>query len=138
MRPPEDVKVELVRQWAAKADADLRAAETLLAANLPSFYPACFHAQQAAEKYLKALLTARQVEFPKTHAIEQLLSLLEPVLADVASALQEAAALTPYGVEIRYPADQPEPSEEEARRALSLARQVRNVVTPAVSSDAAP
>lgn len=130
MRPPEDVKVELLRQWIAKADADLQAAEALLKADLPSLYPTCFHAQQAAEKYLKGLLTRYQIEFPKTHAIEQLLALLKPTLPDVALALCEAAGLTPYGVEIRYPADQPEPSVKEARRALELARKVRDAVMP--------
>ncbi|HOE12382.1 MAG TPA: HEPN domain-containing protein [bacterium] len=34
----------------------------------PFLYPACFHAQQAAEKYLNALLTWHQIEFPKTHS----------------------------------------------------------------------
>lgn len=126
--------MELVRQGLAKADADLQAAEALLLADLPSFYPTCFHAQQAAQKYLKGLLTRYQIEFPKAHAIEPLLVLLKPALPEMAAALLETAALTPYGVEIRYPADQPEPSEEEARRSLELARQVRNVVTPLLSS----
>jgi len=128
MRPPEEIKRELVRQWLAKADQDLRASEALLAAQ-PAFpHPACFHAQQAAEKYLKALLTSRQIEFPKTHAIEALLQLLAPVGPDLASSLRGAAALTPFGVDVRYPGDQPEPSAAEAREALALARGVRDAV----------
>lgn len=94
MRPPEEVKKELVRRWLAKADQDIRAGEALLAADRPFSYPVCFHSQQAAEKYLKALLTWHQIEFPKTHAIEQLLALLRPTLPDVASSLGEAAVLT--------------------------------------------
>jgi hypothetical protein len=53
MRPPEEVKMAMVRQWLAKADQDMRACEALLAAKPPFLYPACFHAQQAAEKCLK-------------------------------------------------------------------------------------
>jgi HEPN domain-containing protein len=120
----------LVRQWLAKTDDDIRACEALLAADPPFLYPVCFHAQQAAEKYLKALLTWHQIEFPKTHAIEQLLALLKPTLPDVASTLREAVILTPFGVEIRYPGDQPEPNARETHQALDLARKVRDAILP--------
>lgn len=65
MRPHEEVKKELVRRWLAKADQDIRAGEALLAADRPFSYPVCFHSQQAAEKYLKALLTWHQCGFRK-------------------------------------------------------------------------
>ena len=122
--------MELVRQWLAKADEDIRTGEALLAADPPFSYPVCFHSQQAAEKHLKALLTWHQIELPKTHAIEQLLVLLRPVLPDVASSLREAVVLTPFGVDIRYPGDQPEPSVKETRQALGLARKVRDAILP--------
>jgi len=128
MRPPEEVKKEIVRQWLAKAEQDMKAGEALLAAEPPFLYPACFHAQQAAEKYLKALLTWHQIEFPKTHAIEQLLDLVKEADAETASSLRDAILLTPYGVDIRYPGDQPEPDLEEAREAVELARIVRDTV----------
>ncbi len=133
MKPPDEVKLGLVRQWIAKADQDLQACATLLAANAPFSYPACFHAQQAAEKYFKALLTRRQIEFPKTHDIGRLLKLLEAAVPDVAADLRGAAALTPFGVEIRYPGDQPEPTANEARQALDLARRVRDAILPLTS-----
>jgi len=129
MRPPEEVKKEIVRQWLAKAEQDMKAGEALLAAEHPFLYPSCFHAQQAAEKYLKALLTWHQIEFPKTHAIEQLLDLVKEADAETASSLKDATMLTPYGVDIRYPGDQPEPNLEEAREAVELARRVRDAVT---------
>ena len=128
MRPPEEVKKEIVRQWLAKAEQDMKAAEALLFAEPPFLYPACFHAQQAAEKYLKALLTWHQIEFPKTHAIEQLLDLMKDAEPETASSLRDAVALTPYGVDIRYPGDQPEPNQQEAREAVELARGVRDAV----------
>ena len=129
MRPPEEVKKIIVRQWLGKADEDMKASEALLATEPPFLYPACFHAQQAAEKYLKALLTWFQIEFPKTHAIEQLLDLVKQADTETASSLRGTAALTPYGVDIRYPSDQPEPSLEEARRAIELARTIREAVS---------
>ncbi|MBW1960508.1 MAG: HEPN domain-containing protein [Deltaproteobacteria bacterium] len=36
----------------------------------------CFHAQQCAEKYLKAFLTFKNIDFPKTHDIGELLALV--------------------------------------------------------------
>jgi HEPN domain-containing protein len=128
MRPPEEVRKELVCQWLLKADEDMRASETLASVEPPFPYPACFHAQQAAEKYLKALLTWRQIEFPKTHDIEELLRLIESAHPRVASALAESDQLTPYGVEIRYPGDAPQPDLDEAARAIELAHSVRDTV----------
>jgi hypothetical protein len=66
MRLPDEVRRDLVRQWIGKAEQDLTAAEILLmsATRLPSVI--AFHAQQAVEKYLKAILVRHQVYFPKT------------------------------------------------------------------------
>lgn len=133
MPPPEEqVRRELVARWAHKADQDIRAAESLLAEDPPLLYPSTFHAQQAAEKYLKALLTWRQVEFPKTHAIGELLDLLARVEAPLAEDLAGSTALTPYGVEARYPGDVPEPGIDEATAALALAKTVRDAVIRAL------
>ena len=128
MRQREEVKKVLVQQWLDKAEQDMKAAELLQAAEPPFLYPACFHAQQAAEKYLKALLTWHQIEFPKTHVIETLLDLIEPAEAETASSIRESAELTPYGVDIRYPGEQPDPSREETSEAVKLARKVRDAV----------
>ncbi|MBF0607038.1 MAG: HEPN domain-containing protein [Candidatus Magnetobacterium sp. LHC-1] len=128
MRPPEEVKKKLVRQWLAKADDDVKACEALLALRPPLLYPTCFHAQQAAEKYIKAILTWYQIEFPKTHSIKQLLDLAEPAQPGLINGLKDAVMLTPYGVDIRYPSGVPEPDMQEAEQALKLASKVRDAV----------
>jgi len=135
MRPPDEVRHELVGQWRRKAEEDLAAAEVLLSREPPILYPACFHAQQTAEKYLKAFLTSRQVEFPKTHSIRELLSLIRPVHPALASQLEPAAVLTPYGAEVRYPGDLPEPDRQRAQQAVQLAQQVRDAVGQQLASD---
>jgi HEPN domain-containing protein len=130
MSPHEDEIIrKIVGEWLHKADQDIRAAEALLLQDPPLFYPSSFHSQQAAEKYLKAYLTKLQVEFPKTHSIRELLYLVKPVDKELAETLQPAADLTPYGVEVRYPGDAPEPSRNETEEALALARQVADAVT---------
>ena len=64
-----------VRDWVAKAEEDFAVVRTLSRTRRPVLNDAvCFHAQQCAEKYLKALLTRDHVAFPKTH---DLLDLLE-------------------------------------------------------------
>ncbi len=104
-------------EWLRKAINDLRAARILLDADLPD--EAAFHAQQAAEKALKALVVALGRRPPKTHSIERLLAMLEDQV-DVAWAYQEdLPALTYYAVEVRYPA--PPVHHEEAEEALRLA-----------------
>ena len=53
---------QIIRQWVRLAEHDLRQAEQTLAEVLdPAYEISCFHAQQAAEKYLKALLAANNL-----------------------------------------------------------------------------
>ncbi len=133
MKPPdEEVVHKIVGDWLRKADLDIKSAEALLSQDPPLLHPSCFHSQQAAEKYLKAYLTWRQVEFPKTHSIREILNLVRTVDEELAANLQPAAALTPYGVDVRYPGDIPEPARTEAEEALVMARSVREAVLGAL------
>ena len=70
-------KIDLVKAWLKKAENDLSAAENSIEAKLYDI--ASFHAQQCAEKYLKAFLTYHEIEFEKTHAIEDLLLLASQI-----------------------------------------------------------
>lgn len=92
----------------------------------------CFHAQQAAEKALKAVLVTQQTEFGRTHDIASLLAASEPAAPGISEALASARALTPYAVETRYPTDEPPITRDEASRALEAARktvdQARSIV----------
>jgi HEPN domain-containing protein len=87
----EAVVRQLVHQWLDRAAEDLGVAEFLVDGEAGFPGPVLFHAQQAAEKYLKALLVSFQVEFRKTHDIVQLLELVEAVDAQLAESLSEAA-----------------------------------------------
>lgn len=132
MRPPEEAKAKLVRQWIDKAEADLRAAQTLFA-NEPSLTsPVGFHAQQASEKYLKAFLVEHQVDFPKTHDLDKLKKLVAKVDRSLAESLPDLYDLTDYGVDVRYPGDLPELSLEDAHDAVDLAGEVRDAILKAL------
>lgn len=91
-------------------------------------YAAAFHAQQAAEKYLKALLVWHQIEFKKIHDIAALLRLASRANPDIADLLKDAENLTPYGVEYRYPGDYPHVTVDHVQEALRIASQVRTEI----------
>ena len=81
----------------------------------------CFHAQQAVEKAMKAVLVFHQIDFPFTHDLEQLLVLLERKQIVLPGTLQEIGLLTPYAVETRYPGDWGDITDEDVQKALDLA-----------------
>jgi HEPN domain-containing protein len=61
-----------------------------------------FHAQQAAEKALKAVLSARDIEYPWTHDLRFLMDLLDESDVQLPDGLDEVRALTPWAAEFRY------------------------------------
>jgi HEPN domain-containing protein len=63
----------------------------------------CFHCQQAAEKYLKALLQEHGSVVPRTHDLDDLLDLLLPHDATLAPLRKALHSLTRYAVDYRYP-----------------------------------
>ena len=124
--PPEIA--EILAHWAQKAEHDLEAATRILALEdgCP-FDTVCFHCQQVAEKYIKCLLTLREISAPRTHDLRAL-GLLLPEDATLPVTFAELAELNPYAVQVRYAGDWPEPTLSDARRALSLALAVRGAV----------
>jgi len=120
--PPDNVHEEIVAQWISKADEDLSLSEHLLKTNTPYRSAIAFHAQQAAEKYLKAMLAHYRLAFPKTHDLAGLLDILVAGNRDAASALEELVDLTPFAVESRYPGDFPVVTQADITRAVELAQ----------------
>ena len=126
-------KTSHARQWLVKAASDLTAAQRLLDAGGP-FDAVCFHAQQAAEKALKAWLAAADAPIPRTHNLEDLQALclaLPPIV--VASGLGglDLSGLTPFAVESRYD-NEFWPERGEAEEAVALAASVCAAIRPMV------
>jgi HEPN domain-containing protein len=134
MRTPEQVKWDFVQQWLNRARKDLAAGEVLLKGAFEDYENVGFHAQQAAEKFIKAFLVRHQVEFSKTHNIGLLTQLVARVDPELAKRLAAADALTPYGVEFRYPGDLPLLSREDAEKALRLAEETRDLIVGSLHS----
>jgi HEPN domain-containing protein len=76
------------------------------------------------EKYLKAFLTFKDIDFPKTHDVGELL-LRIPASTRPQLAADEQRRLTSYATVTRYPGDYEPIPFVETRRAVALARRVR-------------
>jgi HEPN domain-containing protein len=87
-----------------------------------------FLAQQAIEKALKAVLTARGVLFERSHDIDYLYSLVEDSGLQLTPKLRAAVALTPWAVEHRY-ADPFDASPLDRADALATVVAVRKWAT---------
>jgi HEPN domain-containing protein len=100
-------QADLARDLLRLAADDLTAVEAL--ADVPAVSDAIvgFHAQQAAEKALKAALASRGEDFPFTHNIAVLAQLCEDAQLTLPAALDGLDLLTPYGVAARYGAQVP-------------------------------
>lgn len=126
------------RSWLVKARQDPGAGEHDLRASPPFAADAVFHAQQAAEKALKAFLTWHSVPFRKTHLLEELGEQCLRLDPSLRAAIDEAVPLTRYAWQFRYPGEQDEPSREEAQRALSTARELYEAVFTRLPEAARP
>ena len=135
MKLPDPAILEKVKQWLDYDDEDLRVARHgfSMPGNPPSRLIA-FHAQQCAEKHLKAYLVFRGIDFPFTHNVRRLLDLCATYAA-WAEQLRDAEELSPYASTARYPGVDVEVSEAEARRAVQIAERVRETVTGALGEE---
>ncbi|WP_045219184.1 HEPN domain-containing protein [Desulfonatronum thioautotrophicum] len=127
MSEPERILADKARKWMHFAEEDLRLAEHAL--QLASGCPyrlIAYHAQQCAEKYIKAFLVYSDIDFPYTHNIRKLIRLCGD---DIFQALQDADALTPFAVTTRYPGLDDEVSKPEALSAIALAKKVRRHIS---------
>ena len=109
-------------EWLCYAGSDLTLAETARSPGIMK-ETLCFHAQQAAEKALKAVLIKNNVEFPRTHNLRILLDKI-PSGINLPADVEEASALTDYAVSARYPGDLEDVTEEDYAEALRMARAV--------------
>ena len=107
--------LDLARVFLSKARQDLEALKVLSGSDVADEIVG-FHAQQAVEKALKAVLTAADVRVGRSHDIAYLLTLL-PDGIEVSGWLDETTALAPYAVIARYAEVTP---DERLDRAASV------------------
>ena len=118
--------VDFIKQWLAKANEDLLVVERLTDNEIIATSSACFHCQQAVEKFLKAFLIANGVDINKTHNIEYLLSECSDIDKDFAAI--DPKELSDFGVDARYPGDMYIPDENETLEYKNLAFEIKDFV----------
>lgn len=79
-----------------------------------------FHAQQAVEKALKAVLAASGDDFPWTHDLRHLMDRLEAIETPLPATLREVRTLGPWAVEFRYGQTIDDLLEREQALALAI------------------
>ena len=127
---------DVARGWILKAESDLENLMIVIESGR-ALDTACFHAQQAAEKYLKAFLSFHDIVFPRIHSIEELLVLCAKLDERFADLIEETAFLTNYAVELRYDVEF-WPEKEEAEAAFEAANKIRQVVLSILPEDMHP
>lgn len=110
-------------EWVRKAEADHTAAVTLIRGNARLHDAVCFHCQQSAEKYLKALLYVQRLRIPRTHNLIGLLTLVAPHHPALVTLRRGMHILTRYAVETRYPGESA--TKRQAISAVKWAIRVR-------------
>jgi HEPN domain-containing protein len=116
------------RTWLEKAGNDLLNIGNNLNSEKVPWDTVCFHAQQAAEKLLKALLVSRGEIVPRTHDLSALLGLCTAAGVDVHHLSEDCEHLQPFAVLTRYPGTPFEPDEEEGLMASESARRIEQAI----------
>ncbi len=127
---------DVARGWILKAESDVENL-TIMMERGRALDTACFHAQQAAEKYLKAFLSFNDIVSPRTHDIEELLGLCASIDKRFAELIEETTFLTDYAVELRYDVDF-WPEKQDVEDAFKAASKIRHLVLSILPEDMHP
>jgi HEPN domain-containing protein len=117
---------DYIQKLLTKAEHDLQAAENLIHSKPQVLDAACFHCQQCAEKYLKAYLFSKGIDFEKIHDIKKLQSDCAKIDKDFLDLNFENLDI--YAVEARYADNFLLPELSEAEKYFEIARQIKELV----------
>ncbi len=114
---------KMTKQWVRKAEDDWAMANESSHSKTPLHDGVCFHCQQCAEKYLKALMEEIGLTIPKTHDLDRLFDELIMHHRTLGLLRRGLAFLTNFAVAVRYPGDRAK--KRQAVAALRWAERVR-------------
>ncbi len=110
--------------WLHRAESDLALARHAAAADDVLPEDAVYHAQQCAEKALKAVLLKRVGQFPFVHDLDILVERLKATGVAIPEFVQDAGDLTQYAIQTRYPGDWEPVDVVEMREGIAHAAQI--------------
>jgi HEPN domain-containing protein len=135
---PNAARIAETRDWIGRAAEDRRAAEFGFTARPPLLGDIVFHAQQLAEKSLKAFLVWHDQPFRRTHDLVEIGQQCVAIDATLGPLAQRAAVLSEYAWRYRYPGTPDEPPLDEAQEALDLAREVYDAILARMPGEVRP
>jgi HEPN domain-containing protein len=107
-------------EWVAKAEGDfLTAGRELRARKSPNYDAVCFHAQQCAEKYLRAVLQENEKHIPKIHNLIELMLLCEEMDSNFEMLRADLVIMERYSVRTRYPGESAEKADAQSAYAAA-------------------
>lgn len=109
------------QDWLIHATSDVRLARLARGKDGILSEQVCFHAQQACEKALKAVLLFKGLEVPFVHDLEALLEIGKRGGLRMPHDVREAGLLSPYAVEARYPGYEEEIRSADVDQAVRVA-----------------
>ena len=111
-------------EWVKKAEGDFATAgREIRARKSPNYDAVCFHGQQCAEKYLKAILQEKGIPIPKIHFLLELLAMILKFDSSYEFLKADLEVLENYSVRYRYPGISSD--LQEAKGAYTAAKTVR-------------
>jgi HEPN domain-containing protein len=120
-------KNDIIDSWIKKADRDLEVSQREIKLPEPLTDIICFHAQQAAEKFMKAYHVFLDIEFQKTHDIEDLVIVAGKKDPSILKLKNPGAELSVFAVETRYPEFE-DPSINDAKNAVEVAEKFKQFI----------
>ncbi len=118
----------LTAERVKKAEEDYSVATGLMRRKKKPTDAVCFHCQQAAEKFLKAVLQENRIRFHKTHNLDELLMLAVPAAPPLLLLSNDLKLLSEFAVKFRYPGA--DATVLQARDAVKAAKRIRAAVLP--------
>lgn len=116
-------------EWIVKAEGDyVTALMSYRARKNPNYDAACYHAQQCAEKYLKARIEEASQTIPKTHNLYALLQLILPLEPTWQILTAEMNILSVFAVAYRYPGLTA--TKIDAKDAIARCKKIRKFIRP--------
>ncbi|MDR1893930.1 MAG: HEPN domain-containing protein [Spirochaetales bacterium] len=133
---------ELLQEWLAKGEEELRSAEYLATMRHPTPDDTiCYLCQQSAEKYIKGLLFLMDIEPPRSHDLEELITMCSQSGIDFSFILAKLKILTKYSVITRYP-NELNITNDDMHMALQYASDIKDflikAITERLEAEAAP
>jgi len=115
----------LTLEWINKAEGDFATSKReYRVRKVPNYDAVCFHAQQAAEKYIKAFLQEHDLEIPRTHNLTELVFICRNVQPEMQLLSEYLNFLDGFAVNYRYPGISAERSD--AKIAIHAIEAVRD------------